>query len=301
MTKVSIIAPTHNRSNFLKLAIESILRQDFFDFEIIVFDNASNDDTKIVVDGFVDPRIKYFRNPQNVGLLNNHNLALERCQGEFIHIFSDDDIMLPNCISSKVKILEDFPNINVVHSDIMIINDEGIVTDTNHWANFSCPDWGELHSMDREFSAAQYLEILYNQWNIISMPSVMIRKCVIDDCGGFQITPYSCDWLLWMKTCVFGDFYYINSKLVQYRFHERNVTHDGSVKRTIDDLYLMKLEVQNFVRRSSNNTEILNLVKNKITKSDVRLQVENPFGWIGSKQNNVGLIKRIIMLLRSIK
>jgi glycosyltransferase involved in cell wall biosynthesis len=298
MPILSIIIPTFNRAALLELAIESILRQEFSDFEIVISDNASTDNTKDIVEQFIDPRIKYYRNVENLGVLLNHNLALEKCQGEFIHIFSDDDIMLPNCISMKMNILNQFPNVNVVHSDIVIIDDDGDVSDTKHWANFSWTGWRELHSRDRQFSAAQYLEILYNSWNIISMPSVMIRKNVIDNCGGFQITPYSCDWLLWMKSCAYGDFYYINRKLIQYRFHDRNVTHEGSIKRTQDDLFLMKREVKLFIEKNTENVDLLKIVKNHVRKSDIILQVDDPFGWFGTKKS-LNIFQRLINKLRS--
>ena len=75
MPKVSIIIPTCNRAAYLKLAIESILEQGYQDFEIIVTDNASTDNTEVVVSDFKNEKIRYFKNEENIGVVKNHNLA----------------------------------------------------------------------------------------------------------------------------------------------------------------------------------------------------------------------------------
>ncbi|HAK80314.1 MAG TPA: glycosyl transferase, partial [Runella sp.] len=145
MKKVSVIVPTFNRATYLKVAIESILKQKYKNLEIIITDNASTDNTIEIVEAFNDERIIYYRNPENIGIARNHNKALELCTGEYIQLFSDDDIMLPGCIQKKVDIFNRFQSVGLVHSDINIINSSGVITSESHWAKKAWKKWSNLH------------------------------------------------------------------------------------------------------------------------------------------------------------
>ncbi|MBI2196487.1 glycosyltransferase family 2 protein [Candidatus Daviesbacteria bacterium] len=90
----SVIIPTYNRSQFLKKAIHSVLRQDCISFEVIVGDNCSTDDTSKVVKSFKDRRIKYFKNRENLGFAGNIRRCFKRAQGDFIFTLGDDDLIL---------------------------------------------------------------------------------------------------------------------------------------------------------------------------------------------------------------
>lgn len=90
----SVIIPTFNRSNFLKTAISSVLRQTGVTFEIIVGDNASTDDTEKVVKEFKDTRIKYFKNKENLGFSGNIKNCFSRSSGKYIFTLGDDDLIL---------------------------------------------------------------------------------------------------------------------------------------------------------------------------------------------------------------
>lgn len=222
--KVSVIVPTFNRSNLLKLSIESILKQDYPNFEIIVTDNASNDNTSEIINSLKSDKIIYFRNSSNIGIAKNHNMALELCTGEYIHIFSDDDIMLPGCISKKVDILNLYPTVGLVHSDINIINGQGQITSNFHWGKSAWKKWESIHSESKLFSKEIYHNYLYRIRNTISMPSVMIRKSIIKQVGFIDIRlNYLIDIDYWLKITLFEDVYYINEKLVSYRLYETNV------------------------------------------------------------------------------
>lgn len=103
----SIIIPTYNRCNFLKKAIASVLIQEDVSFEIIVSDNCSADNTKGVVKGFSDKRIKYFKNKKNIGFPLNIRKCLSKSFGKYIFTLSDDDFILyGNTLSEALKIMK---------------------------------------------------------------------------------------------------------------------------------------------------------------------------------------------------
>ena len=110
-TKVTIAVPTLNRSSLLKACLTSILTQDYQNFNVIVLDNASTDDTQDVVASFADPRLTYIGCKENIGQLLNWNRAIDINSSPYLNIFHDDDVMLPGFISSSVRILDDNPGI----------------------------------------------------------------------------------------------------------------------------------------------------------------------------------------------
>ncbi len=105
-SKVTIGIPTYNRSQFLIGCLESVLSQDYPDFQVLVLDNASSDDTEAVVQSFVDSRVTYIRSEMNIGLLGNWNRVLEVNRSPYLTILPDDDVMLPGFISESVKALD---------------------------------------------------------------------------------------------------------------------------------------------------------------------------------------------------
>lgn len=90
----SIVIPTYNRSWDLHVALCSVLRQQWRDYEIIVSDNCSTDDTEEIVKAFGDTRIRYFRNQTNIGMIANQKAAIERACGRYLFLLGDDDIMV---------------------------------------------------------------------------------------------------------------------------------------------------------------------------------------------------------------
>jgi glycosyltransferase involved in cell wall biosynthesis len=109
MAKITVCIPTYNRAAYLREAIHSVLAQTFGDFELLVSDNASTDNTAEVVAGFGDPRVRYHRQPQNVGIGENHRSVTALAQGEFVAVLSDDDLYQPDHLDRASAALNDYP------------------------------------------------------------------------------------------------------------------------------------------------------------------------------------------------
>jgi glycosyltransferase involved in cell wall biosynthesis len=97
-----------------------------------VCDNASQDETRAVVAGFADPRIRYVRNAENLGMVGNWNRCLAEARGELIANLCDDDLMLPDRLARQVAIFDAHPETGVVHGDAEMIDEGGRATGT--WA-----------------------------------------------------------------------------------------------------------------------------------------------------------------------
>ena len=121
--KVSILIPTFNRVDFLPRAVESALKQDYPDIEVIVSDNDSTEGTNDLVNKYInDGRFKYFRNPENLGMVRNWRKALyEYASGDFFMILSDDDYLVDDgYISKAVKLIKTEHDIIMVYANCFL-------------------------------------------------------------------------------------------------------------------------------------------------------------------------------------
>jgi glycosyltransferase involved in cell wall biosynthesis len=97
---VSIIITTYNYAHVVATAIESALGQDYPNFEVVIMDNASTDDTPAVIRRYTaDPRVHSIRNPENIGLTPNHNAGLREARGQYVSFLSADDWLMPSFVS----------------------------------------------------------------------------------------------------------------------------------------------------------------------------------------------------------
>ncbi|EKQ67111.1 glycosyl transferase [Leptolyngbyaceae cyanobacterium JSC-12] len=145
MPIVSVVIPTYNRSWGLVRSVESVLEQSFQDFEIIIADDCSSDDTYEVIKSIQDPRIRYFRQAQNVGVAENWGTGVNLAQGEFITLLMDDDFYKTDFLANRVSHLISNPNLIVVFSSYELRDLENQLLDT---IEAELPDQAELSPED---------------------------------------------------------------------------------------------------------------------------------------------------------
>src|ERR1043166_2194497 len=124
---VSVVIPTFNRPSYLREAIASALRQTYSNFEVLVCDNASTDETRQVVESFSDPRLRYRRHSRNVGPTENVIGGCRETRGEFIANLHDDDVWEPSFLEKLVPVLRENPSAAIAFSDHYIINASGTI------------------------------------------------------------------------------------------------------------------------------------------------------------------------------
>ena len=129
--RVSIGLPVYNGDRFLREALDSILAQTFTDFELIISDNASTDETSNICQEYAakDSRIRYYRNPQNVGAAKNYNCVFELASGEYFKWAAHDDICAPEYLEKCVEILECEPTVVLCYSKTQIINEDQVIVE----------------------------------------------------------------------------------------------------------------------------------------------------------------------------
>ena len=128
--KLSVGLPVYNGQNYLAESIEALLGQSYEDFELIISDNASTDDTADICRRYEkeDPRIRYFRQEHNIGGAPNHNFLVEQARGELFKWASHDDLYGRDLLKLCVDALDEFPHVVLAHSWTAVIDASGTVT-----------------------------------------------------------------------------------------------------------------------------------------------------------------------------
>src|SRR5262245_22080838 len=124
MPRVSVVIPTFNRAGFVREAIESVLAQTFGDWELIVIDDGSTDDTASVVAAFGDPRIRYIRQ-ENRGEGRARNAGLAVATGEWVSFLDSDDRMLPDNLAALIAVSDARPEIDVAYGWYFFMDHNG--------------------------------------------------------------------------------------------------------------------------------------------------------------------------------
>jgi len=129
---VSVGMPIFNGARYAPAAIDSVLAQTFGDWELVICDNASTDDTESLCRSYAqrDPRIKYFRNPENLGAHPNYGLAFARSQGRYFKWAAHDDYLDPNALARCVAVLDAHDDVVVAYPRVVDVAPEGDVLTT---------------------------------------------------------------------------------------------------------------------------------------------------------------------------
>jgi glycosyltransferase involved in cell wall biosynthesis len=207
--KVSICIPNYNYGSFIGDAIQSALEQTYKNFELVIVDNCSTDDSEEVIKSFSDPRIRYFKNDRNIGGIRNWNRCLSLARGEYITLLHADDKLIPNLIEKETKILDRNPTVGLVHSSCIFIDGKGAVI-------------GEYHPFDKDHiirGEDEFKRLVLNNYLCVSSV-VMVRKKCYDALGDFsEEYTYCPDWEMWLRIALNYDMSFISEPLGYYRKH----------------------------------------------------------------------------------
>jgi glycosyltransferase involved in cell wall biosynthesis len=197
--------PTHNRSRMLRDAVASVLAQSYSDFELVVVDDASTDDTKVTVAEFRDPRVRYFRNAKNLGEGGTRNAAVARAGGEYIAFIDDDDTWLPTKLAAQVSLLDSCSKrVGGVYTGYFRIDAASGAT---------------IDTILPEKRGNVYADLRAYNW--IGTPStVLLRRECLDKAGAFdEQLRFGPDYDMWIRISKFYEFECIGEALVRYTVH----------------------------------------------------------------------------------
>ena len=217
LPKVSICIPTYNHAQFLGDAIRSVLSQTFTDYELIVIDNCSTDDTQAVVAQYLlrDTRCKYICNERNIGLGGNLNRCLELASGKYIKILLADDFLEPTCLEKSVQALDDHPNAAMLTCARLITDQQFRPLTVAAYSKKSAVIIGR-----------KAIKNCFFKGNLIGEPTAVIfRKEFIR--RGFNLKyKQVIDLEMWFYLLEQGDLVFLSEILCRFRQHE----HQGTLK-----------------------------------------------------------------------
>jgi glycosyltransferase involved in cell wall biosynthesis len=210
MPKVSVIIPTHNRAEFLRSAITSVLNQTFQDFEIVIIDDASKDHTREVIASFNDVRIKVIHKQAGQGAAGSRNIGIMNAKYEYIAFLDDDDEWLPE----KLKIQACLLNNSSQEVGGICTGCFNIEKASGRVLSIYEP---EINDLFRE--------------NFIVTSSILLRRECFEQCGLFdENMPTSSDYDMWIRISEKFSFKVIKDALVNYFIHENNLTRNCEKK-----------------------------------------------------------------------
>lgn len=199
---VSVIIPTYNCAHFLPDSLGSVLSQTYDFYEIIVVDDGSTDNSKEVLNPFMQ-KIKYIKLEQNRGLPAARNVGIQSAQGKYIAFLDADDLWLPEKLQADMEHFDKHPDIGMVYSKQINIDEKGYALD-------GCPK--------RRLPYGNIFIQLFSEQNFIIASSVVVRKDVFVTTGLFDEQLFNCqDWDMWLRIAFYFKVAGINKPLVKYR------------------------------------------------------------------------------------
>jgi glycosyltransferase involved in cell wall biosynthesis len=209
MPKVSVVVPTYNRAHLLRTCLESIARQTYHDFEIVVVDDGSADDTTEVVAAFA-PLARYFWQ-ENQGIPGALNRGVREARGEYVSFVASDDALVAEALEAEVRVLQENPSVGLVYGQAWEMNEKGRVISVRKpgFAQGSYIRSGREEIRDLLFA------------DHITCSTVMVRRSCLDDVGLFdpKYSPLGEDWDMWTRIAKKYDVAYIAKPLGIYLDH----------------------------------------------------------------------------------
>lgn len=201
MPAVSVIIPTYQRAHLVSEAIDSVLAQTYTNYEIIVVDDGSSDNTRQVLSAYGE-LIRTIHQP-NQGLPAARNSGICRARGQFIAFLDDDDLWLPHKLEKQVPLLDSQPDAGLIFSDVQFMDEHGISKKT-------------YHQRFRPFLVIEPRTLFIS--NFIPVPSVIIRRQCLETVGLFDESLQAAeDYDMWLRILENWRAILIKERLAVYR------------------------------------------------------------------------------------
>lgn len=267
---ISICIPTFNRAKYIKQAVDSALKQNYDNFEVIVADDGSTDETKTIISGINDNRLKYYPK-EHSGAPATRNLAIEKARGEYILWLDSDDVLSPDILAQYISALNENPHTDILYGDI-VITDENL----KPHQHIKYADWQNRN------------DALLNKFveeNPIPNPGVLIKKSLYTKYGSYDLAyrrAHDYEWF--SRVCHSAKFKHVESVAAYWRWHSSNMS-SGTVKidysfeasliKKMIDVYGIEKLFANSFSQNKNKNEFLSETYLKLSARFKVLNDEN--------------------------
>jgi glycosyltransferase involved in cell wall biosynthesis len=223
MPEVSVVVPAYNAARFVASAIESVLAQTYDDYEILVVDDGSTDDTREVVNQYKSAKIRYIAQ-KNAGVAVARNTGMAEGRGRWVAFLDADDTWFPTKLERQMHALRADSSARVCYSAFTVVD-------------ASLAPIG----VRRSARVGTALEDLLLRGNIVgSICTVLCDREMILSTGGFDPRLSQCaDWEMWVRLAARTEFVYVDESLVTYRQHDSNMSRNAGLLET-DSLLVLE-------------------------------------------------------------
>jgi len=234
MPKVSVIIPTYNCAKYICEAVDSVLAQTYNDFEIVVVDDGSTDDTKDILQRY-NGRIRYIYQ-SNKGVSAARNLGLREAKGKYIAFLDADDIWLPEKLECQTKLLEENPDTVMVFSDIEMFSENTLIrfsmSRSNNYQPYGSLKWRILQ---KEFNDGTLIKgITFGDLvldNSILPATVVLKRICLDSIGYFdEGLPIAEDYDLWLRISQKFKILYFNKITARRRYRQDSASDRDGIR-----------------------------------------------------------------------
>lgn len=251
---VSVIIPSYNHEKFLKERIDSVLNQTFQDFELIILDDLSPDNSREIIESYrAHPKVsQIIYNEKNSGstFFQWNKAVLSLAKGEFIWIAESDDVADPKFLEALVPMLQQNSEVVLAYSQSAKMDSEGKITGSwSEWTQNLVE--GNYFNDSFQMNGQEYIEkFLIHKNTIPNASAVLFRRKTYAEIGGAVVDmKTNGDWDLWLKFLLLGNVYFHNQMLNKFRYHSTSV-----------------------IARATNNKNSKFFRKNKLVKQSIELR-----------------------------
>ncbi len=221
---ITVFMPNYNNEKYLASSIISILSQTYANYELIILDDASGDDSWTIIQEFANKndKIRTFKNNENLHVVNTRNKGFQLSSNEskYFAIIDSDDISLPNRLEEQISFLESNKEYGIVGSDAIIIDEND---DVIGYRSYPSKDY-EIRKKILRF-------------NPFAQSSIIIRKSILDQIGDYDPEWKACsDYDLWLRIGQKSKFYNVKSNLIKYRISNTQMK-STNLKLTVQNTY----------------------------------------------------------------
>lgn len=209
--KISVIMPSYNHEKYLKQAIDSVLKQTYENFELIILDDCSTDNSDKIIKSYKDKRIKKYFNETNNGAVNTLNQLIDLTSGEYIALLNSDDYWSEDKLEKQLNYLENNTNVGACFTWADFINESGKKIYDSTTTPISL-----FQQKNRKRS--EWLRCFFDNGNCLCHPSVMIRRKIYDELGKYKnIYRQLPDFEFWIRLIKEYEIHIIEENLVHFR------------------------------------------------------------------------------------
>jgi glycosyltransferase involved in cell wall biosynthesis len=276
---VTIAIPTLNRSGFLRLSVQSALAQTHSNIEILVVDNASDDETATVLATFEDERLRVVRQVSRVSMFANWNLALQSARGDYFLLLSDDDLLEPLAVESMVLRFKSEPAVGLVCCRGAIIDSDG----------------QELmlgKSAALQLTADEMIAGFFRSELDLWPCSLMFRRSDLSEY--LERFALGADAAVWIDLVTkYGVAAFVPQVLTRYRVHANATARTPLSKWYSENLQLSEYAIEKLQGYGHGNADLYKQIRRDVRRLNIRITAGFvAASWRTSKRSALGLVKR---------